>query len=112
MAAPTWTHHHCICSGPDGGLARVPAPPTFDRPDFIACPVIPVRFLVKSGGLGLVSYGQSQAAATNVDRSLRGAKPADLPLQLPTKYQQVINLKTQRRLGFPFLSHDPPVPTK
>ena len=35
-----------------------------------------------------------------------------LPLQLPTKYQQVVNLKTQRRLGFPFLSHDSPVPTK
>ena len=60
------------------------------------------RFFVDSGGL--VSYGFNQAeqfrqAATYVDRILKGEKPGDLPVQLPTKYQLVINLKTAKTLG-------------
>lgn len=53
---------------------------------------------------GLISYGinfidQFQQAASYVDRILRGAKPADLPVQVPTKYELVINLKTAKELG-------------
>jgi putative ABC transport system substrate-binding protein len=53
---------------------------------------------------GLLSYGVDQVdtyrrAATYVDRVLRGAKPGDLPVQFPTKYEMVVNLKTAKALG-------------
>jgi putative ABC transport system substrate-binding protein len=53
---------------------------------------------------GLVSYGpdfvdQFRQAAGYVDRILNGEKPADLPVQAPTKYQTMINLKTAKKLG-------------
>ena len=53
---------------------------------------------------GLISYGpdvvdQYRRAAAYVDRILRGEKPGDLPVQEPTKYQLVINLKTAKALG-------------
>jgi putative tryptophan/tyrosine transport system substrate-binding protein len=53
---------------------------------------------------GLLSYGVDRVdnfrrAATYVDRILRGAKPGDLPVQLPTKYEMVVNLKTAKALG-------------
>ena len=53
---------------------------------------------------GLISYGihfidQFQQSASYVDRILRGAKPADLPVQVPTRYEMVINLKTAKALG-------------
>ena len=53
---------------------------------------------------GLLSYGVdgvdiSRRAATYVDRILRGAKPGDLPVQLPTKFGTVVNLKTAKALG-------------
>jgi putative ABC transport system substrate-binding protein len=53
---------------------------------------------------GLLSYGVDpvdiiRRAATYVDRILRGAKPGDLPVQLPTKYEMVVNLKTAKALG-------------
>jgi putative ABC transport system substrate-binding protein len=59
-------------------------------------------FFVRDGGL--LSYGSDQVAiwrgaATYVDRILRGAKPAELPVQLPTKFEMAVNLKTARALG-------------
>jgi putative ABC transport system substrate-binding protein len=62
----------------------------------------PYRFFAERGGL--FSYGTEprsnfQRLATYVDRILKGEKPANLPVQAPTKYELVINLKTARALG-------------
>jgi putative ABC transport system substrate-binding protein len=64
--------------------------------------IYPYRYFVADGGL--ISYGpdtidQYRRAAGYIDRILKGEKPADLPVQAPTKYDLVINLKAAKALG-------------
>ena len=64
--------------------------------------IYPYRYFAEVGGL--VSYGvhaidQFRRASEYVSRILRGAKPADLPVQAPTKFELVINLRTAKALG-------------
>ena len=74
--------------------------------------VYPLRNFAKSGGL--ISYGTNpidtfRQGASYVDRILKGEKPGDLPVQLPTKYELVVNLKTAKALG---LTVPPPLLTR
>jgi putative ABC transport system substrate-binding protein len=67
--------------------------------------VFPWRYFVTAGAL--MSYGIDnidvlQKAASYVDRILRGAKPADLPVQAPIKYETAVNLTTAKALGLTF----------
>jgi putative tryptophan/tyrosine transport system substrate-binding protein len=99
---------------PNGGLLLLPDSTTLQNRDLLISlaaqyrlpAVYPFRIFVTSGGL--MSYDTDQVelfrqAASYVDRILRGTKPADLPVQAPTKYETVLNLKTARALG-----HDVP----
>jgi putative tryptophan/tyrosine transport system substrate-binding protein len=93
-----------------GALIVVPAPVFSQRLQRMAdltikaqVPAIfPTKAFVEAGGL--MSYGVHSAdmirrAAAYVDKILRGAKPADLPVEQPTKFELVINLKTAKALG-------------
>jgi ABC-type uncharacterized transport system substrate-binding protein len=95
---------------PNGGVIVAPNPFLANNRDKIigltaqlGLPAIyPFRFYAASGGL--ISYGfdqveELQGAAVYVHRILNGEKPADLPVQAPTKYELVINLKTAKALG-------------
>jgi putative tryptophan/tyrosine transport system substrate-binding protein len=94
---------------PNGGLVFLPGTPTEYRDLVIALAaryrmpaVYYSRLFVAAGGL--MSYGtdifdQSRQAASYVDRILRGANAADLPVQAPTKFETIINLKTAKALG-------------
>jgi putative tryptophan/tyrosine transport system substrate-binding protein len=99
-----------FASGPNGGLVVTASPFGVNHPDLIPAlaaryklpAVYPFRYFIRSGGL--ISYGpdivsQSGPAAAYVDRILKGEKAADLPVQAPTKYELVINLKTAKALG-------------
>jgi putative ABC transport system substrate-binding protein len=94
----------------NGGLVVTAAPFAGNHPDVIPTlavryklpAVYPWRYLVIAGGL--MSYGsdlasQFRSAAQYVDRILRGQKPADLPVQAPTKYELVINLRAAKAIG-------------
>jgi putative ABC transport system substrate-binding protein len=64
--------------------------------------IYPYQFFARAGGL--ISYGANnldlyRRAAGYVDRILKGGKPADLPVQAPTKYELVLNLKAAKQLG-------------
>ena len=96
--------------GSNGGLIVTVGPFGANHPDVIVAlaaryklpAVYPFRYFVSAGGL--MSYGpdlvsQFRPAASYVDRILRGEKPADLPVQAPTRYELVINLKTANALG-------------
>ena len=95
---------------PDGGLIVAPSPlNTVNQERLIALAselrlpaIYPFHYFAESGGLA--SYGfdtveQHRGAATYVDRILKGEKPGNLPVQAPTKYDLVINLKTAKKLG-------------
>jgi putative ABC transport system substrate-binding protein len=95
---------------PNGGLIVLASPlSAVHREPIIAqaakhklAAIYPLRFYAAAGGL--VSYGPDaldlySRAAGYVDRILKGEKPADLPVQAPTKYDLVINLKTAKVLG-------------
>jgi ABC-type uncharacterized transport system substrate-binding protein len=89
----TFTHRELIAKLAD--RYRVPA-------------VYPYREFVESGGL--LSYGvdlaaQFRQAAPYVDRILKGEKPADLPVQAPTKFELAINLKSAKVIGLDIPLH-------
>jgi putative tryptophan/tyrosine transport system substrate-binding protein len=95
---------------PKGGLIIAPNVVNFANSDLIVAvaarhrlpAIYPFGFYAKQGGL--ISYGfdavdQFRQGAIYVDKILRGANPADLPVQHPTKFEIIINLKTARALG-------------
>jgi putative tryptophan/tyrosine transport system substrate-binding protein len=94
----------------NGGLVMTASPFGGNHPEVITTlaaryklpAVYPWRYFIDAGGL--MSYGsdlvsQFRSAAQYVDRILKGEKPADLPVQAPTKYELVINRKTAKALG-------------
>jgi len=96
--------------GPNGGLISAASPLSINNPRLIISlaaqhrlpATYPFRFFVADGGL--VSYGPDsiepqRQAARYIDRILKGEKPSDLPVQAPTKFELVINLKTAKALG-------------
>jgi putative tryptophan/tyrosine transport system substrate-binding protein len=99
-----------LAGDPDGGLIAMPDP--FNGANLGLTVALAARYRVpaisypplyaKSGGL--ISYGVDfvelfRQAAGYIDRILKGVKPADLPIQLPTRFELVINLKTAKALG-------------
>jgi putative ABC transport system substrate-binding protein len=103
---------------PNGALVVAPSAMTILHRDLIITlaarnhlpAIYPYRFFARSGGF--ISYGvdlaeQYRQAAGYVDRILKGAKPGDLPVQLSSKFELVVNLKTAKALGLtipePFL---------
>jgi putative ABC transport system substrate-binding protein len=94
----------------DGGLVLPPDITTLTHRDLVVAlaarhrlpAVYAFRLFVTAGGL--MSYGTDQVemfgqTASYIDHILRGAKPADLPVQAPTRYETVLNLKTAKTLG-------------
>jgi putative ABC transport system substrate-binding protein len=95
---------------PNGGLLMVPPPPTGSNRELVNRLALkyrlPTIYSARDGVAesGMMSYGSDRvepyrAAASYIDRILRGAKISELPVQFPTKFELVINLKTAKALG-------------
>jgi putative ABC transport system substrate-binding protein len=97
-------------------LIVIPSPRYFQHREHILkhaaknrLPAIYPHSIYAEGG-GLISYGadfrdENRRLATYVDKILKGAKPADLPVEQPTKFELVINLKTAKALGVKIPGH-------
>ncbi|SEC16177.1 putative ABC transport system substrate-binding protein [Rhizobiales bacterium GAS191] len=101
---------NALASEPNGGVVVMPDAFTPVHRELIVAltaryrlpAVYPFRYFATIGGLmsyGVILMEQFPRAAAYVDRILRGEKPADLPVQQPTKFELVINLKTAKALG-------------
>ncbi len=101
-----------IASTPNGAMVVLPESTTTFNSDLIITlaarnrlpAVYSFKYMVRAGGLmsyGIVPADHYRQAALYVDQILRGAKPADLPVQTPTKYESALNLKTARAIGMP-----------
>ena len=99
-----------FAQSPNGGLIIAASPAAVAQRNLIITlaahhqlpAVYPLPYMAHSGGL--IAYGPDSVspyrrAAGYVDRIFKGEKPADLPVQAPTKYELVINLKTAKALG-------------
>jgi putative tryptophan/tyrosine transport system substrate-binding protein len=95
---------------PNGGLIILPSPNTLVHRRTIMSlaarhrlpAIYPYGFFAREGGLlsyGIVPADNFRRAAAYVDRILKGSKPGELPVQVPTKFELVINLKTAKSLG-------------
>jgi putative tryptophan/tyrosine transport system substrate-binding protein len=95
---------------PNGGLIILPSPNTLVHRRAIMAlaarrrlpAIYPYGFFAREGGLlsyGIVPSDNFRRAAAYVDRILKGANPGELPVQVPTKFELVINLKTAKELG-------------
>jgi putative ABC transport system substrate-binding protein len=98
-----------LAQQPDSGLIALHDPFTIKRRDLVIAQVarhqIPAVYTLRAFAVsgGLISYGVDLAdpwrkAATYVDRVLKGAKPGELPVQQPTKFELVVNIKTAKAL--------------
>jgi putative ABC transport system substrate-binding protein len=98
-----------FAAAPDGGLIVLPPPLIADRATIFKLAIqhrLPAMYSQRALAVegGLLSYSadlvdQNRRAAAYVDRLLRGAKVAELPVQFPTKYQLVVNMKTAKAIG-------------
>ncbi len=99
-----------VASMPNGAMVLLPDSTNNVNSDLIITlaarnrlpAVYTFKFMVRAGGLmsyGIVAADHYQQAAFYVDRILRGAKPVDLPVQTPTKYETALNVKTAKALG-------------
>jgi putative ABC transport system substrate-binding protein len=97
-------------SNSDAGLVVMPGTGTSVHRELICAlaarlrlpTIYPFRYFISSGGLlsyGIDSRDLLRGAASYVDRILRGAKPNELPVQLPTRFELVVNLKAAKALG-------------
>lgn len=99
-----------IANMPNSGMVVLPESTTTDNHGLIIelaarnrlPAVYTFKFMVRAGGLmsyGIVAADHYRQAAFYVDQILRGAKPSDLPVQTPTKYETALNVKTAKALG-------------